>query len=529
MYKILIVDDEQFIREGLKKIIDWDEHGIEIVGEASNGKEALEAINELKPELLLTDIQMPVMNGLNLIKAVRENCLKTKIIIISGYDDFQYVKEALKYGVENYIIKPINKEELSATLIGAVEKLQRESYDRIKSRENEFVIRDSIFYRLVTNRINKRELEEKSSLLGIEAKDIFFTVAIIKALSREGNFNSAAISDINLLGFALANIVNETISEQFNCNVFIDLNGDTVIIFHSDSTLGIRDKIETLLEKCIKIINKLLQVDVFIAIGNAEENIEAVHLSNKSAQDLLQYFVIFPRNYILSNEKSESESKKRHEICVIDQNRLKSLILAHKKDEIICYFDLFNENLIKSTGITLEHLNAFTVEVLACFINTIKVAFTETEEVLQSHEKLFSSLLEQKRLDGLVTSAKNAALELADEIRQEKETPKTVIDQMIEYVKSNYFNHDLSLKTLSCKFNFATPYLGQLLKKRTGKLFSDYLNGIRIEYAKELLLSTNMNANEISEKVGYSDPNYFYRVFKKSTGEYPSEYRGIPK
>lgn len=525
MYKILIVDDEQLIRDGLRKIIAWDEHGIEIAGEASNGLEALDAVQRLKPNLLLTDIRMPMMDGLKLIRTLREKRLDTKIIIISGYDDFQYVKEALKYGVENYIIKPINREELSSTLLSAVEKIQSETIDSIRSRENEFVTRDNILYRLVTNRISRKELEEKSSLLGIDKKDCFFTAALIKALKREGNLDGISDSGGNLLGLAMINIINETILGHFNCNIFLDLNSDAVIIFHSDSKDRIADKIEAVLVKCIENINHFLKTDVFIAVGKTQEAITSIHESYKTAGDLLQYFVIFPRNYIMRSENSE-RAPRNQESRHLDHDRLKTLIMECKRDEIISFFNLHHDNRIKTTGVTIEYMNNFTLEVLACLIDTIKSVFTETEGILKTHEELFSGLLKQNKPEDLAAAAKNAALTLVEMIRHNKEKPKMLVDQIIEYVNSNYFSQELSLKALSHQFNFTAPYLGQLLKKKTGELFSDYLNGIRLGYAKELLMNTHLKATEISEKIGYSDPNYFYRAFKKNTGVYPSEFRG---
>lgn len=526
MYRILIVDDEQLIREGLRKIIDWDEHGLEIVGEASNGMEALEAFNVLKPDILLTDIKMPLFDGLKLIKSVREVSSRTKIIIISGFNDFQYVKEALKYGVENYIIKPISKEELSSTLVSAVEKIQSETYESIKSREKEYVFRDSILYRLVTNRIGKRELEKKSDLLGMDRKDSFFSVAIIKALKPEGNSTDIAINDSSLFGSAMVNILSETICKEVNCNIFIDLNGDAVAIFHSDTKSGVVEGIDVLLKKCINNINYYLRSDVFVAVGNVQEGIENVHISYKTAADLLHYFVVFPHNHILNSEKSELENKKSHE-SIIDHDHLKDMILTDRSDEISNYFNMLSENLSKSTSLSMKYINTFTVELLTCLINTVKDAFMDTDGILQKYEEIFSDLLKQKMPEDLVASAKNVALELADTIRQNRENPQSLIDQIIEYVNNNYFDQDLSLKTLSNRFDFAAGYLGQLLKKKTGELFSDYVNGVRVEHAKALLLNTDMKASEIAEKVGYSTSNYFYRIFKKITGAYPSEYRDI--
>lgn len=524
LYRILIVDDEQVIINGLKKIIHWDEYGIEIPVEAFNGREALEKINEYKPDLMITDIKMPEMDGLSLIKTLRENGSNIKIIIISGYNDFQYVREALKYGVENYITKPVDKEELSSTLISAAEKIQSEAYEKIKLRENEYVILDSILYRLVTNRVGKRELDEKSDLLGIRESDVFFTVAVVKVL-KQAEGSNALISEERLLEFAIMNIMKETIGEDFKFHIFFDMNGELVILFHSDTSDNIMEKIERILKNCILNINQYLKTDLFITIGKAQECLDAVHLSYRSASDLLQYFVILPRNYILSSEKSEIEDKKRQEIFILDHDKLKSLILLYQQEEIQRFFDMIYENITKAGYVPMVQINAIAVEVLACFVNTIKEGFVGVEGILENYEELFLNLMKKHTPDNLIAFIKIAALKISEDIKQYGEKPKLLVDKIIDYIHANYHIRDISLKSLSYQFNINSIYLGQILKKRTGELFSDYLNGIRIEKARELLLNTNLKTAEISEKVGYSDPNYFYRVFKKSIGVYPTKYR----
>ena len=270
MFKALIVDDEPLIREGLKHIIDWEEHGIELVGEASNGEEALEAINKYAPCILLTDIKMPVMDGLQLIRSIREKHISVKVVVISGFDDFQLVKEALRYGVENYILKPVSKDELSSTLLSTIEKIQSEFNEKIKSRENEDVIRDNILYRLVTNHISLKEVHEKSSLLGFDIENNAYMVSIVKILDNDKNFPSRGINDSNLVGFAIINICSEIISEYFKCSIFQDLNGDIVIIIHDMTLKNNQQVLEDLLSRCASNVNKYLMTNVFITIGNIE-------------------------------------------------------------------------------------------------------------------------------------------------------------------------------------------------------------------------------------------------------------------
>lgn len=508
MLKALIVDDEQLIRKGLRQVIDWEEHGIEIAGEAADGAEALEAIASLQPDILLTDIRMPVLDGLNLIRRLREDRNPIKIIIISGHDDFGYVKEALKYGVENYIVKPVGKDELSGTLVGIVEKIESEARARVAGRENENVIRDSLLHRLVNGRLEKRELVEKSTILGIAGEDEELAVCIAKPLG------AAPVAGV------MMDVLQKAVSRQHDCTAFQDLNGDFVLLVRlTGGGAGLRES----LERCILECNERLGTDLFIAAGGVKKGLLTASESFIEARSLMQYYSIYPRNYLLVKEQADEIRRKRRADIVIDPARLKKLILGGKTDELQGYFDGLTSWLRHEPAVTVELMHALTVEVLACFIDALKAGFADGDEAIENRGGLFGSLLDENTPDGLTSAMKRAAVEISEAVRRER--MKTPIDSIIDYIQKNYNRHDISLKTLSGQFSITTPYLGQMLKTKTGELFSDYLNGIRIGKAMEMLSGTNLKASEISDKVGYSDPNYFYRIFKKSTGVYPSEYR----
>ena len=444
MFKALIVDDEPLIKEGLKHIIDWEEHGIELVGEASNGEEALEAINKYAPSILLTDIKMPVMDGLQLIRSIREKHISVKVVVISGFDDFQFVKEALRYGVENYILKPVSKDELSSTLLSTIEKIQSEFNEKIKSRENEDVIRDNILYRLVTNHISLKEVHEKSYLLGFDIENNAYMVSIVKILDNDKNFPSRGINDSNLVGFAIINICSEIISEYFKCSIFQDLNGDIVIIIHDLALKNNQQVLEDLLSRCASNVNKYLMTNVFITIGNIEGSLDCVHKSYDIAMELMHYFLIYPPNSIMNCEKVEQGHKKRQKICDVDLDILGNLIVTCRKNEIISFFDDIQRKITGIDGVTLEYIHIFTIEVLSCYIIAIKSISLEISDILKDYESLFSNVLKQNTINGILASMKHISIEITDGIYQQKENPKTLVDQIMEYINANFQRIDLS-------------------------------------------------------------------------------------
>ena len=256
-----------------------------------------------------------------------------------------------------------------------------------------------------------------------------------------------------------------------------------------------------------------------------KERLDCVHKSYDIAMELMHYFLIYPPNSIMNCEKVEQGHKKRQKICDVDLDILGNLIVTCRKNEIISFFDDIQRKITGIDGVTLEYIHIFTIEVLSCYIIAIKSISLEISDILKDYESLFSNVLKQNTINGILASMKHISIEITDGIYQQKENPKTLVDQIMEYINANFQRIDLSIKVLSTQFNVNAPYLGQLLKKETGVLFSDYLNGIRINKAKVLLAGTCFKANEISERMGYTDSNYFYRIFKKYTGLYPTEYR----
>lgn len=187
MYKVLLVDDEPFIIDGLKQIIDWEEYGMEICGTAANGLEASHRLETNPADILITDIRMPKMNGLELIRHLKSRNSATRFIILSGYDDFEYLKESIQLGIENYLLKPVNQEELLATLVTTIRKIESDTNRTLNLPKDIDIIRENILFRWVANLIMPAELLERSSLLGIDLENTQYCVCVLRPLSRAGN------------------------------------------------------------------------------------------------------------------------------------------------------------------------------------------------------------------------------------------------------------------------------------------------------------------------------------------------------
>ena len=521
MYRVLVIDDEPLIREGLKHIIEWEEYGAEISGEASNGQEALEIYSKVSPHIIITDVMMPLMNGIELISRIREKDSSLKIIIISGFDDFKYVKEALRFGVENYIMKPINGDELSQTVLSAIEKIETELYRKIKTREDEKVITENILYRLATNQISPKEIMEKAYLLDIDVEAKGFQVCILKIL----NEHKSVIDDINLLRFALKNICEEIIGIWGKAAIFCDLEGNVVIIFYH--TTEDRERYvekERCIESIVANMKKLTKVDLFAALGDIQKNIELVYQSYIVAKSILDYAYICPPNNVKTFETLEAERLSRKEVCDIDWVKLQDLLKSLREEELAVVFEEIYKKIGSEDGISLDNIYGITVEMLALVLQLIRFEGLDPQDVFGDPGSLYRDTFKRNNVLDMLDNLKKITFTYVRHMVEHKQKPKSLIQTVIEYVDENY-DKDLSLKTLSQRFNITTAYLGQLFKKETGELFTNYVNCIRVNAAKEFLHGTGMKASEVAQKVGYSDPDYFYKVFKKVTGFYPSEFK----
>ena len=516
MFKVLIADDEPFILDGLRHIIQWEEHGLEIAGEATNGIEALEILKTTKVHILITDIKMPKMNGLELLKRVRELYPEIKSVILSGYDDFVFLKEAIKLEIENYLLKPVLKDELSSTLLNITDKIESELYKQISLREGAGIIRNNLLCRLVSNNISENELAEKSSFLNINLDYKRYAAGIVKILYEN--------TDKGLISFAANNICSELTGIENQGISFCDLNGDVIILFMKDNLE--RTNIYHIVSECVRNIRKSLNIDVFATIGNLQSDLKNIHISCKIAKELLEYHLILPSNSIVDYEQVEKLTFEREKSISINYELLKLHLAAKDKQVILEFISSIFGQVQRSKGVTPSDLQNIAIEVLFNMNNIVKSLKGNTTAFFESLKVEFSSIYKAKSYGELRSYFESVADKYIDFLCLEEEKSSPVVKQVCNYICQNY-SKDISLKLLSNNYNVNTAYLGQQFKKETGELFSDYLNRIRIEKAKELLSTTLLKTNEIAEKVGYIEPNYFYRAFKKFTGLSPSEYRVI--
>ncbi|MGL5647944.1 MAG: response regulator [Clostridium sp.] len=502
MKNVMLVDDEKLIRDGLKVLIDFESLNLCVKEEASNGLEALEKVKNNNIDIIITDINMPNMTGLEFIRELREINKDIKIVILSGYDDFSYAKKAICYGVSDYLLKPINEEELEEVLkniVIEIEKSEKKKVSHInKNREILELLRGDI-----------KNIDELKESLDIDLNGKSYIVASI-TLSKGGKIISNV--DLNKI-FKNNNIEKYEIAYVLERRFLVVKEWDKDV-----KTQEVLEHAYKLKELC----NKEYELDAFIGIGSVVSSIEDISKSYKEAIDINKYMLTEGTNICLCKENLRclDSTIKTFEL---DFQRINKKIIEKNFEESKEHI----EKMFRRNDLTPKDIYDFSIGILF-MLYKISEEF-KIEGKGYNKESLSSTMVE------LCTESTTESIEkfLISEIENvisnmyvgtTKYSP--VVQQIVTYVNEKYYE-ELSLKVLSSKYNINSSYLGQLFIKEVGMSFSDYLNGVKNAKAKEFLLETNMRINDIAKKVGFIDTSYFYRKFKKYYGVSPSVLREL--
>ncbi|WP_178020353.1 response regulator transcription factor [uncultured Paenibacillus sp.] len=507
MYKVLLVDDEKYILEGLSSLIDWGALGLEIVGMAKGGRNALELLADTQVDVLITDISMPGMNGLELIRKARQIDNELKVIILSGYNEFDYLKEGMTLGIENYLLKPVNVSELTHTLITLLDKLEssRPSYDYSK---DVYIIRNNTLHRWMTRQIAASEWRERCKLLQLGPIRQYRLAAVI----RKGDYADRVFDELD----------NDANNQGLL--VYRDLDGDVTIVFQSDNEEGLSEYAQGFLQELCSRMGHEERNGIRIGLGRVEATEGSDSLSYDEAKQALDYFLLFPKETIFQYEPVNmskvlirSESSIRWEQYI---QQLHARNAAGLNEAIQADF----AKLQGQEGMTPKYLWRIAAEVmlrLKLAVEEIRPADPALEEKFSDHLDLLHNTVEWA---GLMEILGEIAQMSVNTLQAANYSP--VIQQVLRLVKEAY-TENWTLMQLGDRFHTHPVYLGQLFRKETGASFAEYVNRYRIDQAKRLLRETNLKVNQVAREVGYWEAAYFYRQFRKYVGVSPMEYKSL--
>ncbi|WAM33588.1 response regulator transcription factor [Caldicellulosiruptor morganii] len=535
MYKILIVDDDMLIRKGIRNVIRWKDLNCEICGEASTAEEALELVKELSPDIVITDIKMPNMDGIEMIEEIKRILPQCKIIILTAYREFEYAQKAIKLGAFDFLLKPTKVEDIINVVQKAIAEINKE---RVVIEELEKankllqeklpILRENFLFNVIFEMItNEDEIVRMAQIYKIDINNFVMILAEcgIREESEKQN------GHLYLLG--VSNILNDFIGE--GCSVYtIYLNNfQAVYIVSFNQELSKKEETEffELLKQVKKAAIECFSIDLTLVVSTWGYGIIELSGKFKECIDAINY------KFYFDNEDIIYYKDLSHLFVYVDDKKLK-----HLRSEIISnvrYGNISNiDTLLVELEETLKRSKADKQYIINLYylmlieINMIKTQVLlsnsnqdNNENDLQGIEFL-SEILKCKSISDLNGVLKASIQRTVEEIQRHNQSKMgSLVKKVIEYIKANYFYSEISLSEISEKFFVSPSYLSRLFKKETGKNLSDFINEYRIEKAKELLATTDLKTYEIADKVGIPDPHYFSRIFKRYTGYSPSEYK----
>jgi len=522
LFNVFIVDDEPLILEGLHAILNWNALDLNIVGEAENGEEALELIAEenLRVDILLTDISMPEMDGLELMRRLKEKNPRLRCIVLSGYNEFIYVKEAIRIGIENYLLKPINREELQQTLVNTVEQLLRDQSDRLLDDEIQH-LKDNLWFRWLTRRMTLDEWTSRADLLHMKMPAPHAAVVLIKTVH-------PSCEDEEIHGSERAALVRREMEDGLNLEgvpsiCLINLDDDLIAVCGLPSTgkemlLRLRET----LERQARRLEDVHAIRPLVLIGSVQSGIVQIPDSYQHAQEALSLTLLDPERIVWGYDEKPADVPTVR-IAFSPDSEYTRLLAANDLEALLEMIDQDMEACLRIEGVTPSQLRNAALERCHSMIRMLREAQTsltgDGEDYRDINERIFQAATPKRLADCVKLIARNVAEALND-----RSSVSPIIKQILQHIHTHY-SEELSLKLLGQLYHTHPVYLGQLFHKETSQTFSDYVNRYRIGKAKELLAESNLKTQSIANKVGFWDSNYFYKQFKKYSGVSPTEYR----
>ncbi len=534
-YRILLADDEEEVRKAIIRKIDWESLGFLVAGDADNGEEALEKIEQLKPDVIMTDIRMPYMDGLTLAARVRQKYPSIKILIFSGYDDFEYAKEAIKLNVTEYILKPVNGQELTKILARVRDCLDEEIEQRsnINSLRESYlrnlpILRELFLNDLVRGNVPEEEVRPKLEEYNLDisgARKWLASVISVEPEERDEGQPLSRQQEQKLIPISVRQLVEDSLRGCVRFAVFNSTDGITMItaIDGQNTQTGFID----MLGDICKEIRRILEVTVTIGVGHSTQSLEQIGKSYQSAVDALGYKAIIGAGGTIYINDMEPVNRGKLQLEEKDEEELESQIkfgtpktiaaavqaLAAQMEDAKVHASQYQVYMLSLTGCITRLMQQYDMDMRKIFDGDR--GFMRFLEKGQNREEFTAWLID-------IACQMNEAM-----TRRRDTTARQVIEEAKAYIQEHYPEPELSVEMICRQLHMSPAYFSTVFRKETGKTCVAYLTEVRLNKAVELLNETKDKTYVIARKVGYQEQNYFSYVFKKRFGVSPTKFRGV--
>lgn len=532
MLKVFLAEDEFIIREGIKNNIDWQAHGYEFCGEASDGELAFPLIQKTRPDILITDIKMPFVDGLALSRLVKKELPETEIIILSGYEEFDYAKEAIQIGVARYLLKPINGETLLQEIDSVAEIIlgkqkEKEIREKYQKEMEENSLRDQmdLFQHLVTGDCSMEELLSVADKLDLKIMAPWYSIVLLKIQSMKHDYEEYSGSIV---------VVDERIAklaEPEHVLIFDRALEGRAFLFKADSEDELLAYQKEYLGDVKEVLSGYVNLRYFGGIGTPVNRLREIPASFEDASHAFAHRYLVAESCILDSRLLMQEGAVEQEdfrisavnLEQIDRTKMQEFLRTGDLDEVVYFVDEFFGKLDGGAMKSRIFRQYITMDAYFSIVDFLKGLGLQKDEI-EAPDQDSSILQDEKSAMDYIVRILDKALVLRE--KKASSRYEDVVSEVIHYIENNYAQEELSLNLLASHVNFSPNHLSMIFSQQTGQTLIRYLTDYRMNRAKELLRCSSKKSSVISMEVGYKDPHYFSYLFKKTQGMTPTQYRG---
>ncbi len=527
-YRVLLADDEAEIRQGISRKIHWESLGFELAAQAENGAEALELAEQLRPDVVLTDIKMPFMDGLELCRRLRKELPAAKLVVFSGFDDFEYARQAVSMGVSEYIMKPINARELEQVLTGLraqleAQRQQRRDMEALRRRYEESlpVLRELFFARMLSGRMDPAQLAERAAHYELDLPGGPWVAAMVQMDLPAGG-QSAERDELLLLS------VRTFLEEHFSLE-----GGWMRALLYSDGVallagLTGADQLYSLLdelERLCALAPSCLGLGLTIGLGQLCEGPGQVHLSMEGALAALDYRLLMGGGRTLYIGDLEPDSSLRLTLDDEDQRALAAAVKVGDEAQLDATLHRLLDR-VRASRLQPAQFQLYVLEIVTSLVRLARAGGVEVEEVFGPGFAGAVPAAQLASLDRLGEWLAGCCRRLQKLLgRRRTDSAGRTVEEAMAYIADHFAESELGVEAVCEHLHLSPTYFSTLFKRQTGKSFTACVTERRMEEAARLLRETGEKTYLIAQRAGYADPNYFSYVFKRHFGMTPSKYR----
>lgn len=532
MLGMILIDDHEYLINGLKQFVDWDELGIEIVGTAADGEQGLSKIRSLRPDIVLTDISMPIMDGLEMIRQLQADSTKPQIVILTGHGEFDYAKEAIRYGVADFILKPILPAEVMAIMKTVVKRCldeasrcTRESEMKQRLHESMPILIERYMEELFEGRILGNDMiREKAAFLDLELPSGPYQILCVQISNYHQAIESQSEEKQQYIKFSIISQICEILEIH---KTFVGFREKTAVFmttkygYTDEQTI---DKLQIEIEDCTRRILKEFGVQMHVGVSESSVDLSEICNSYKKSLESLKYRAHFDQYQVIFHRDIIHSLTAESIVQFFDRGSLMDALKMRSYTDMSASLDVTFIMIRNNPAMSMNHVKTIIVEMASVVISTL----LQMGEIPPKSIETGICVLEQTNhldtLDELESWIRSVMIQVK-EILDKKMSQRTmrIIEQMQTIIHDEY-QQEVTLQNIAKRIYLTPNYLGSIFSKTIGKSFNDYLAEYRIEKAIEILNTGEYHVYQVGEMVGYRDLDHFRKTFCDITGSCPSQF-----